>query len=382
MMPADRSRAVSFSMPKRPSGSRHDRALRARAAGLHAELVDLLCGQGHGLAAEIPGQSCSPKRLSALAQFCVERARLIEPGDHRTARRFYLLALDLQQLVLEVHQEELLSSTRRLEACGDGLARLRNMPTSSGMLDSACEEAVTRCDYGRVVLSRVDRGEWLPSSGHFVESDASWFTEWVGQGIQLRGDTPEARLLTERRPAAVYDTEGTQVHRQIIVESGQSSSYVIAPLMAAGTVVGFLHADHFPEGRQVDEADRDVLWAFAQGLNRIHERMVLMERVEGQRNQVESLMRTVVDHMDSSSGSDLLGVGTRMTAGPDTLADLTTREIEVLQLIVEGASNRGIGSRLVITEDTVKSHVKQILRKLGVTNRAQAIACVAGTSVI
>lgn len=381
MMPADRSRAVSFSMPRRASSSGHDRALRARAAGLYADLVDVLRGQTHGLPAEVRAEGCSPQRLSALARFCVERARLRGPGDELTARRLYLLALDLQQLLLEVQQEELLSSTRRLEACGDGLARLRNMPNSSDMLASACKEAVTRCDFGRVVLSRVEGGEWLPTSGHFVESDASWFSEWVGQGIQLRGDTPEARLLTERRPAAVYDTGSTPVHREIIVESGQSTSYVIAPLMTSGKVVGLLHADHFPEGRQVDEVDRDVLWAYAEGLNRIHERMVLMERVDGQRNQVETLLRTVVDSMDSSSGSDLLGARTRLTAGPDVLADLTTREVEVLQLIVEGASNRGIGSRLVITEDTVKSHVKQILRKLGVANRAQAIACVAGTSV-
>jgi DNA-binding NarL/FixJ family response regulator len=48
--------------------------------------------------------------------------------------------------------------------------------------------------------------------------------------------------------------------------------------------------------------------------------------------------------------------------------------------IVSGATNRAIASRLVIAEDTVKSHVKQILRKLGVTNRAQAIARAAGTA--
>ncbi|WP_067430639.1 LuxR C-terminal-related transcriptional regulator [Nocardioides jensenii] len=380
MIPADRSRAVSFALPRRTSNSRRDRELRLRAATLTAALAESLHGQTDTLIAA-PGEPCSPQRLSFMARFCAERARLTEPGDEYLARSLYLLALDLHQLVLEIQQEELVSSTRRLEACGDGLARLRNMPTASDMLASACEEVVTRCDFGRVVLSRVERGEWLPSTAHFTESDASWFSEWVGQGIQLRGDTPEARLLTERRPAAVYDTGSTPVHRQIIVESGQSTSYVAAPLMAAGTVVGFLHADHFPSDRQVDEVDRDVLWAFAEGLTRIHERVVLMERVQGQRAKVESVLRTALDGMGSSPGTDLLGAGGRLPVSPEVLADLTTREIEVLHLIVEGASNRGIGSRLVITEDTVKSHVKQILRKLGVSNRAQAIACVAGTTV-
>ncbi|NOZ29845.1 MAG: response regulator transcription factor [Chloroflexi bacterium] len=53
---------------------------------------------------------------------------------------------------------------------------------------------------------------------------------------------------------------------------------------------------------------------------------------------------------------------------------LTPREMEVLQLIAQGASNRDIAEALVITERTVKSHVTSILSKLGVTSRTQAAA--------
>ena len=53
---------------------------------------------------------------------------------------------------------------------------------------------------------------------------------------------------------------------------------------------------------------------------------------------------------------------------------LTPREREVLLLIVAGQSNSAIAGRLVISEGTVKSHVKQILRKLGAVNRSEAIA--------
>jgi DNA-binding NarL/FixJ family response regulator len=53
---------------------------------------------------------------------------------------------------------------------------------------------------------------------------------------------------------------------------------------------------------------------------------------------------------------------------------LTPREREVLSLIVSGQSNGAIAGRLVISEGTVKSHVKQILRKLGAVNRSEAIA--------
>lgn len=52
---------------------------------------------------------------------------------------------------------------------------------------------------------------------------------------------------------------------------------------------------------------------------------------------------------------------------------LTRREFEVLQLVAEGVSNREIGQRLFISEKTVKNHITSIFRKLGVTDRTQAV---------
>jgi DNA-binding CsgD family transcriptional regulator len=56
---------------------------------------------------------------------------------------------------------------------------------------------------------------------------------------------------------------------------------------------------------------------------------------------------------------------------------LTPREIEVLGLIGEGLSNRGIAARLVISEKTAGHHVSNIFCKLGVHNRAQAVSATA-----
>jgi DNA-binding NarL/FixJ family response regulator len=53
-------------------------------------------------------------------------------------------------------------------------------------------------------------------------------------------------------------------------------------------------------------------------------------------------------------------------------SELTSREMEVLHLIVKGLSNREIGLTLNISEATVKSHINNLLTKLGVSDRTQA----------
>lgn len=52
---------------------------------------------------------------------------------------------------------------------------------------------------------------------------------------------------------------------------------------------------------------------------------------------------------------------------------LTRRECEVLQLLADGKSNRGIGEALYISEKTVKNHVSNILQKMNVNDRTQAV---------
>lgn len=59
---------------------------------------------------------------------------------------------------------------------------------------------------------------------------------------------------------------------------------------------------------------------------------------------------------------------------PGARLGLTQRESEVLALLVAGLSNRGIASRLVVSEDTVKTHLRGLYRKLEVNDRAAAVA--------
>jgi two-component system, NarL family, nitrate/nitrite response regulator NarL len=63
-------------------------------------------------------------------------------------------------------------------------------------------------------------------------------------------------------------------------------------------------------------------------------------------------------------------------AAPDLRSILTRRELETLQFVADGLSNKEIGSQLSITEGTVKNHVHNALEKLQLENRIQATAYV------
>ena len=66
--------------------------------------------------------------------------------------------------------------------------------------------------------------------------------------------------------------------------------------------------------------------------------------------------------------------GPRSPEPPRAEVLLSGRELEILRLVARGLSNKEIGSRLSITEGTVKNHVHNALQKLGMENRIQAAA--------
>jgi len=81
--------------------------------------------------------------------------------------------------------------------------------------------------------------------------------------------------------------------------------------------------------------------------------------------------------IDPALGGQIALRAAAMSAGrewPGAQLGLTQRESEVLTELVKGLDNKAIGRELYISEDTVKSHVKAILRKLGVKDRSQAVA--------
>ncbi|WP_109526730.1 MULTISPECIES: helix-turn-helix transcriptional regulator [Nocardia] len=328
----------------------------------------------------------SAEVVANLVHLCIDRLRDIKSADTATAGELCRLIVDLQQLAIDLYLFDTAKRNQRLADCAAGLSRMRGIPDTAGLLDVACEEIVLRCGFQRAVLSRVEGSAWMPWRAHFADDGAqSWFSDWIDENIPLVVGAPESQLLTKRRPSLVLDTTSARVYRPLIIDAGRSNSYVVAPVMHGDAVVGFIHADHNSAARRVDESDRDILWAFTDGFNHIYERTVLLEKLRTQRDQMRDLVVAAVDRMDDlcESGMSMArpADGEQRSVAPTTVSssygdigDLTSREAEVFELMIDGATNRAIAERLVITEGTVKSHVKHILRKFGAANRSQAIA--------
>jgi DNA-binding CsgD family transcriptional regulator len=295
----------------------------------------------------------------------------------------YLLRYDVHEFVAG-------ERLRRLDALEVGLARLRNVHDPDELLHRACEAVVDSCGFDRVMLSRVEGSLWRPWKSYAVgdREPERTFREWISAipEIQLDSMLLETEMVRRHEPALVSDpAHDPRVYPPLLAAS-RLNSYVAAPLMPTGRVIGFLHADY--ESAPVEPLDRDILWAFAVAFGQIFERAVLLTRLRDQREQVRDAMRTVEAVLEDLASAEIdlatRAHATAFTAGrpvrtpgrssAELQALLTGRELEVLALMATGATNNRIADELVIANGTVKSHVKRILRKLCVENRAEAIS--------
>jgi DNA-binding NarL/FixJ family response regulator len=104
----------------------------------------------------------------------------------------------------------------------------------------------------------------------------------------------------------------------------------------------------------------------------------LLKRIGG-RELVDHLTRVAEGEtaIDAALAGRVALSAARLSSGefwPGAHLGLTQRESEVLELLVAGHSNRSVASTLVVSEDTVKTHIRGLYRKLGVSDRSGATA--------
>ncbi|MEB3061932.1 LuxR C-terminal-related transcriptional regulator [[Mycobacterium] zoologicum] len=252
------------------------------------------------------------------------------------------------------------------------IRRMRKAESLHRLGRQACGELCETLDFDHALLSFIENDGFVVE-----ESDHGLGGPTV---IPRRDCGPEAACI--RRRETVRTDEPDLPATPGYLELLESGEYLVAPVIAKGEVVALLHAGRRSRGG-VTIGDSDVLDAFASAFSLLYERMLNLERVQHQRDSIaraaarltEEAERIAaaaisldVDHDDI--GVELPTIGAESALG----AALSGREREVFERLVRGASNADIAEDLVVTVETVKTHVKRILRKIGAINRSEAIA--------
>jgi DNA-binding CsgD family transcriptional regulator/GAF domain-containing protein len=378
-------------------GDRSSRPGRRRERQLLARVEELLGDAGPELGVELAARDSlhgplarAGRLLERVAWGALRELEQLDDGDER-AQALTVLALRSSDLEGDVRRHDSALRAQRHADVEECLGRLRRLH-SSQLIDRLCEEVVRSCGFTRSMLSRIEGNAWRPWMVHFEGDPESGreFLAWIrDRNITLEEPTLESSLVAEPRPEIILDAAADPRSFKPLVAAGHVTSYVVAPIVPAGRVVGLLHADHGATGRDADLVDRDVLWTFAEGFGRLYERAVLLERIRAQHRSVRELFEMAEGTMESLTEAEIELVPrdedeatppegmpfAEVLPVPASIDELlTAKEQEVLALMVRGFSNAAIAEHLVIKVGTAKSHVKQILRKLGAVNRSAAIS--------
>lgn len=290
---------------------------------------------------------------------------------------------------LTVTDDALVRATGAPRRLGEALGRLESAPSTVADLVTLSPQLTRLLGFDRAIFSSVVDGVWT-SESTYVLDDPQWADEINRAGKsapqQLVPGMPETEIVRRREPMIVTDVQrDPRVHRPI-ADASRSKSYVAAPIMAGNRVVGLLHGDCYLQGRDPDTADSEALVAYARGLQLALSRARAAEQLQSVGAALGKIANDCLDGVvaihdfslepaDEEKAAELpLAARVTRQALKSVRDLLTAREVQILELMANGLSNSRIAEQLVISEGTVKQHVKHVLRKLRAANRVEAVS--------
>jgi DNA-binding CsgD family transcriptional regulator len=246
------------------------------------------------------------------------------------------------------------------------MTRLSRLDSVARLVSAAPREACRAVGFERAMLSHI-RGDRISFASVSFEADPVMAADFarLARAVRPRLDrcAPEHEAVVRQMPVLVRDAQHAVGVFRPLTHVARTESYIVAPIVRDGHTVGLLHADNFGPGTIMDELDRELLWTLATGVGWAMDDIATRSLRQG-RSREELL----------EEAAELPALEADVNGSSGRLGTLTAREEEVLQLMSEGASNAAIGEALVISQATVKSHVRHILRKLGAANRTEAVS--------
>jgi len=291
----------------------------------------------------------------------------------------------------ELHDAVVDAQARTFCRINDGLASLAGTVSSAELLERAPALLCEVCEFDRAMISEVHGSTWMPAAVHVAagaddELNVALVAAIRTVEIPLTSSLIETEMLRRRAsvlidgPAMARRTSGS------LAVLSRSRAYVAAPIVVADRVAGFLHADAYSSGRPLTAADRVALQAFADLFGLLYERAAMAERLLTQQQAIHAALSSAASGMaelgpqvgplvrvELRAAEADADAGARREGGWPEVGMLTSREWEILGLLATGATNSQIAAALVVSESTVKSHVKRILHKLPAANRAEAV---------
>ncbi|MCV7301289.1 LuxR family transcriptional regulator [Mycobacterium barrassiae] len=328
--------------------------------------------------------------LDELSRRLEQRIALAEePADDLAATAELLISV--LKVRCDLLDEDLTRRMRCMSEIRRALAGLQGLSPRE-MIYAAPLVLSREFGFARTMISTVRGSVWRPQHLYIddkkVDSYSRPFLDWVhGAHIQLADAPLETELIRKRCGALVSSPkEDKRTFKEIVDVSG-CRGYVAAPITLQGRAIGMLHADRPDHEAAVTTDHLDQLEAFAECLAVAFESAALEEKAAQQRTEVDNLRSEVDELLRRPTRSAVWPVPGQRHDDHDrhdrpAVPSLTAREREIMSYVATGATNAQIARCLVISEGTVKSHLKHIARKLHTPSRAAAVAVYAGIAAV